>query len=334
MVTYSVINFESRWYDLYEKFVNRNFGKGAYQSSQDYLNWLYFDNPYGKGYADFLIVVVNHHEVVGCIHKLRFELFDNIKKQQFSGVSIHNLMIDIKHRNGVGFLLIREILKKEKTFVVPGVIGDLSEAYKKLGSRKIISYWGYKVFLPKMLKFIGRLVGKKISKVDIFNSINNLNIENIEVKCHFDHKLINDLNGYFPAIKLDQDYVKWRFFYGDNLRTVVLSEVDTGSFLLMVVGKRKGMPVSRIIFTAFSDKTSGINLTNSVIKLSADLGCVMVLVTSSDSLFGPIAKKLKINRRTIAPDTYLYNKLYEFEDFSIWPLISDLGFEEAFGGES
>ena len=323
MATYSVINYETRWYDLYKNFVNRNYGKNAYQSSQDYLNWLYFDNPYGKGYSDFLIIIFNNHEVVGCVHKLRFELFDNIKKEHFGGVAIHNLMVDIKHRNGAGFLLIREILKKEKIFVVPGVIGDLSESYKKIGSQKINSYWGYKVFFPRIYNFISRLVDKRLYKTDIFHSFYRLNIENTH---------IDNLNKFFPVIKLDEDYVKWRFFYGDNLKTVVLIEVHTGSLLLMVVGKRKGIPVSRIVFTAFTDKNAGIDLTNCVLKLSAELGCVMALVTSSDSLFASIANNLKINRRAIAPDTYLYSKLHEFEDFYIWPFISDLGFEEFFGG--
>lgn len=331
MVTYSVINFESRWYDLYEKFVNRNFGKGAYQSSQDYLNWLYFDNPYGKGYADFLIVVVNHHEVVGCIHKLRFELFDSRRKHNIGGVSIHNLMVDSKHRNGAGFLLIREVLKNEKIFIVPGAIGNLSESYKKIGSRRIYSYWGHKVFFPKITNFVNRLVDKRISRIDIFNSFDRLSIENMEIRCHFDHRFYANLNKYFPVIKFDEDYVKWRFFHGDNFKTVIINEVEMGSFLLMVVGKRKGIPISRIIFTAFSDKKSGIKLTNCVLKLSADLGCVMALVTSSDNLFESVANHLKIIRRRIVPNTYLYSKLYEFEDVCIWPLISDLGFEEFFG---
>ena len=61
-------------------------------------------------------------------------------------------MVDIEHRNGVGFLLIRDFLKNEKTFLIPGVKGMLSDSYKNLGSKRLKSFWGYKMINPTLIK--------------------------------------------------------------------------------------------------------------------------------------------------------------------------------------
>ena len=84
MPEYVIIEFKESLIDSYNKFVLKNFGRNSYQSNSEYINWLYFKNPYGRGYSDFLLVLDKSKNVVGCVHKIRYEILNTETNIKFS----------------------------------------------------------------------------------------------------------------------------------------------------------------------------------------------------------------------------------------------------------
>ena len=144
-------------------------------------------------------------------------------------------------------------------------------------------------------------------------------------------RFVDLVNAASPRIKLTGEFLSWRLFDRQSVRTIVLSEPRSNALLLLVVGRRKGVPIGRVIYTAFPNVESGLRLTALALKMSAGLGGVVSLFISADDCFGAVATVLGIKRRTVMPNALLYSKEYQPQDFRLWPMLSDFGFEEYFG---
>jgi hypothetical protein len=333
MSDYIISEFDESLFNSYQIFVQRNFGKNAYQGKIEYLNWLYFKNPYGRGYSDFLVALDLNNNVIGCLHKIRYEIRSNDKKDSLACASIHNLMIDLNHRNGVGFLLLRELLKKEKSFLIPGVIGKLSDSYRSLGSTPLKSFWGFKLFKPNLINFTKLLFGHKLNmdKSDFLTKkylSNGVKLENI-----FTNELLKIVNKNSYDLIITKEYLQWRLFDDVNKSTLVLWSNNKKSVLLITLGKRRGIPVARIFFSAIDNLVDGGILLKNTFRLLGSLGYPLTLITSTDSNFFTLAKSQKIRDKSPTPDSYFYSKLITLNNVDSWPLISDLGFEERFTKE-
>ena len=330
MSSYSISKFKETWRESYNYFIEKNFGKTSYQSSEKYINWLYFENPYGKGFADFILILEDENKVVGCVHKIRFNIFDKKQDKNISCASIHNLMVDDEHRNGVGFLLVREFLKTEQAFFIPGVTGKLSESYRKLGGKAISSYWGSKIQLPNVFQLAKRLLGIKLTKQMVHSKFKSLGLKDVSITLDYDSELVSIINECSENLSFTEDFVRWRLYPSDDLKTIAVWSLSKKSCVLMVIGKRKGLTVGRIFFSYFGDPTEGVALIASALRLLKALGCPIVLITSGDSHINEIADKLKIKKKGVAPDTYYYSRTTSIGSNAGWPIISDLGFEERF----
>ena len=115
MTDYSIEAFREEFIPSYDVFIENTFGKNAYQKSRAYIEWLYFANPYGRGYGDFKVILTDGLDVIGCFHKIRFRFCDR-NNNMIDAASIHNLMIDKDHRNRVGFLLVRNFSQDREVF--------------------------------------------------------------------------------------------------------------------------------------------------------------------------------------------------------------------------
>ena len=111
---------------------------------------------------------------------------------------------------------------------------------------------------------------------------------------------------------------------------VLEDEVDC-SFLVAVVGKRKNLPVTRVIYTNFLDAGAQFRLARGIINLSKKIGSLLVLLTSSQDLAAEGFNTTGFKQNTVSPDSYLYSKKIKPGEIDFWPLVSDLGFEELFG---
>lgn len=331
MSSYTLASYEPQWANSYAEFVARNYSKTAYQGRQEYINWLYIDNPSRAGFNDFLILLKDKSEVVGCFHRLRFSFRDTADNKTYVGAAIHNLMVDEAHRHGIGFLLIREVFAKEPLFIVPGTKDALAKMYRRLGSADLPSQWGQRTLVPRPVALARRLARQELSQAEVEAAFAQTRPGQVELSTKCSPRFVERVNVASVRIKLSDEFLDWRLFDKRRVRTIVLCDPQSDAFLLLVVGTRKGVPVGRVIYTYFPAVGCGLRLTDAALKLSAGLGCVVFLSISSDECFAEVAKSLKIGTKTTKPNTLLHSKVYRPDEFRLWPLLSDYGFEEYFG---
>ena len=334
---YKIVHFQEKYQPSYQNFVEKNFFKKAYQKNDSYLEWLYFSNPYNKGWKDFLLVIYKNTQVVGCMHKLGFELFsktsENDVPERFA--VIHNLMVDKEHRTGCGFLLLREILKTEKNFIVPAVLGALSETYKNIGAETLSASWWKKSILPNPFALLKRTCNLNTENSFVKENFEQLSDEFLNIHFGCPDFLINHLdetsNFFEKSDSLFASFLNWRFLHNKTHGMFVLEDEVDCSFLVAVVGKRKNLPVTRVIYTNFLDAGAQFRLARGIINLSKKIGSLLVLLTSSQDLTAAGFNTTGFKQNTVSPDSYLYSKKIKPGEIDFWPLVSDLGFEELFG---
>ena len=123
----------------YRRFCDELFGRDAYQGRTTYLDWLYEDNPVGRGLDDCLIATEPSGAIVGCIHRLRLPW--QIEGRVAVIPSLHNLMIAEAFRGGAGFFLLTRAVKGESHALIPGVTGPLAQAYVRMGYQRLDTRW-------------------------------------------------------------------------------------------------------------------------------------------------------------------------------------------------
>lgn len=334
MSAYSVDAYSPERLDAYREFVRACFGRFAYQAQPDYLDWLYCRNPYGCGFDDFRIVTHEGERVVGCLHKLRFTLSTPTDDTPQTGVAIHNLMVHADHRKGVGFLLLREVIGKHKRFLVPGVIGELSQSYQRLGATRIDAFWGQKRLLPSPTQALKRLFNSPISDVVFTRLQTQSDRLGVEMLRDVTPALSTRVAQHGACYTVSDPYLSWRLFGTTNTSTLALLHRSSDACLLMTVGTRKGLPVARVFFCASSEPAPGLALLACAEQAARALGCAMLLVTS-DTRGCPasLLAQAGISPKAVMPDTYFYAKSGDASLPITWPLLSDLGFEEMGFGE-
>ena len=119
---YRITDFEE-----YHSFCKRNFGGHSYQSTQNYVDWLY-----DKNFQSFAIAL-NNSKVVGIEHNFKAPIFVD-GNCEFVTV-LHDLMVDDVDRGSVGFRLMQDSLKADDYLVLPGSVGRLSRATGDLGRK-------------------------------------------------------------------------------------------------------------------------------------------------------------------------------------------------------
>jgi hypothetical protein len=246
--------------------------------------------------------------------------------------SIHNLMVDKDHRNGVGFLLIRDFLKSEKCFLIPGAVGELSNTYRKLGSASLCSYWGIKPLIPSISQFGARLRGVQATPELVQAKMRSLNAGDVCFATEYEDALGVLIDRRFAGFSVAEKYLKWRLFLPNRLSTIVAWSTSKKSVLLFAAGSRKGVPAGRVFFTSFASAEDGILLTRRALQLMKKIGCAVALFTSSDPFFPEVAYRLGVSQKKISPDTYWFSKTVNLDTGVPWTLVSDLGFEENFAG--
>lgn len=331
MTGYSISAFREEWRPSYDVFITNNFGENAYQKTRAYIDWLYFANPYNRGYSDFKVILADGRDVIGCYHKLRFQFCDR-NSSMIDAASIHNLMVDKDHRNGIGFLLIRDFLKSEKCFLIPGVVGELSNTYRKLGSASLCSYWGIKPLIPSISQFGARLRGVQVTPELVQAKMRSLNVGDVCFSTGYEDALAGLIDRRSDGFSVSEEFLRWRLFLPNRLSTITTWSISKKSAILFAAGSRKGVPAGRVFFTSFANVEDGALVTRRALQLMKKLGCAVALFTSSDPLFPEVAYRLGVSQKKISPDTYWFSKTVNFDAAIPWTLVSDLGFEENFAG--
>ena len=105
-------SFETKYFLSYKRFARQQFGMNCYQASDNYINWLYQENPCAKSdYKDFIIGVLKGQKVIGCHHKMRLEW--KVGERIIEIPTLADLMLCKKHLHGTGLIAIMIALKCE-----------------------------------------------------------------------------------------------------------------------------------------------------------------------------------------------------------------------------
>ncbi|MDR1998013.1 MAG: hypothetical protein LBQ83_06790 [Candidatus Margulisbacteria bacterium] len=233
-----IIPYASAYLASYQDFARRNWGKNCYQQSEKYLDWLYRANPYKDPDRPFLIAV-QEQTVVGALHKMRLPWLIDGQKTTVS--AIHNLLVDPQYRQGSGLLLITASFQNESQVLCPGVLPPLSEAYKMLRCQEIDALWFRKIIAPvgavaeKICKLPLPPREKRKTSARLIDTPGTAQIETMAAKLN---------QGAGNHILWDAEIFQWRFLQGP--RHIFLVE-DADNFLILSVGRRKGLTVARII---------------------------------------------------------------------------------------
>lgn len=135
------------------------YGKASYQASRRYLDWLYAQNPAGRGLGDCLIAL-EQDSIVGCIHRMRLPCIT--EQGEATLASLQNHVVSPKLRAGAGIMLLQRAVKGERFAFSPGVSGRLQEAYRRLGYEELPSYWLMRMLRP--LKAVAERVARLASR--------------------------------------------------------------------------------------------------------------------------------------------------------------------------
>jgi len=295
-------------------FAKKVYGKNAYQASKYFLKW-----ALSNQYIEISTTDAKSGEVHSMIHSLRLSIGSLYIKSFFN-------YITNPEERGAGINHLANV-RREHSFFIPAVSDQfLSKSYERFGAEKIHFNWFKRLLiplpsLPLLLKFITK---KNISIVDDKNKIFITN-----KLCSKTVSKISDVSGV-----VDIEFVKWRLNSKNNNRVFILEDKEETALIIAVLGKRRHMPVLRVISCFGSDK-SAKKLADRACQLGRGLGAIVCLTTiherQSNAFYADRRFKLRVGIDTFYKRVNSENSK-PLIDPECLMLFGDLGFDEQFGG--
>ena len=240
----------------YRGFCEALFGRDAYQGRSTYLDWLYEDNPVGRGLDDCLVATEPLGAIVGCIHRLRLPW--RIDDRVAIIPSLHNLMIAEAFRGGAGFFMLTRAVKGESHALIPGVTGPLAQAYERMGYQRLDTRWYRRVVrkdravAQTLLHRLGRSRSGRLRSERIARSTSGLVVTAspddataADVAAALNKNAASGIG--VAHVDWSAELVHWRFFAPRGPRHVLARDLLDGSFAIVSVGPRHGVTVARIL---------------------------------------------------------------------------------------
>ncbi|MRR54713.1 MAG: hypothetical protein EG822_09415 [Deltaproteobacteria bacterium] len=328
------VNYESAFYDQYKIFAQNQFGIGSYQSSENYLKWLYCENPHSRGYSDLIVGILEDGRVIGFIHKMRLPW--KVEGETVLFPSLHNLVVKQEFRSGAGFWLMKKSIHGEEHALIPGVVQPLSTAYIEMRCQPMPSSW-FKFVLSPFSAFVAlgfhRLTGKCFFRnrfalplnrnIGDFRVTKSPEVSELEQIAHY----LNSASGA-NHIVWDADLVRWRFFHELGPKHALIRHLkNTDEFAVVSFGQRSGLNIARIIVVSdgfILDTGLYSFLKNEVKKAGAS---ALFFMTTKQHVAAAMVQR-GFTSYKVSPDTYIYhkNKNTEF-DAKFGSESTDVGFE-------
>jgi hypothetical protein len=263
----------------YRRFCEATFGRDAYQGRSTYLDWLYVDNPVGRGLEDCFVATGPEGAIVGCIHRLRLPWV--IQGREVTIPSLHNLMIAESFRGGAGFFMLTRAVKGETHAVIPGVTGPLAEAYVRMGYQRLDTRWYRRVLridraaVQMLLHRLGDRGRRPPATARSARSSHGLAVTaSPDDATAADVAAALNQNAGSGArvmhVAWSPELVQWRFFSRLGPGHVFARDELDGSFAIVSVGPRHGVTVARIL--AWSPVILSSGFLERLGRLAADLG--------------------------------------------------------------
>lgn len=332
-----VATLENSRVESYLKFAEKEFGRHAYQADSRYLDWLYEANPHAvDGKRSCFIAVSEDDRIVGCIHKMHL-----MQGPECSPLAVlHNLMVDERHRGGIGFLLAKNAAARESQVYIPGVVPPLANLYPKMGYRRLPSAWYRKVINP--VRGAVALVAKKVLKRPMsaryFESSVSTSLEPFDVTCGPDEGLLEGVaeainrgaeSGWAPW--WDAPSIRWRFFHPAGPRHALIYQESGGEVADLAVvslGPRHGVNVGRVLALVASSSIALKALMDRVEVIVNDRGGHVLLTYATDRRLNRMLSDIGMPGIKDPPHSYaLHRKGPAPAAYALMGGAGDFGFE-------
>lgn len=325
----------------YQEFARREWGAHCYQSSLNYINWLYKENPCGGKLENDFQLGLNAGSIIACMHKMRLNW--SVHGEIKTIPALHNLIVSEEFRHGLGFTFLMRSVMGEDHALIPGVAPFLSEAYKKLKYQQVNTCWYRKVLTPirgglilglKKL-FDYNIEPRYFSASDFSEKQNTL----IQLTCDPSEEvmasIVSQLNqkpsdDVFPHWSVDQ--LKWRFFHPMGPRHVLIylpSKDQVKDFVILSLGPRNGLNVGRVIEMEASSKDNLKSMLQETERVLKKFGGHVLLMFSSSSRLNGMLKEVGYQPIKNPPETFFYHKKRRelFNNPTLNGSAGDQGFE-------
>ncbi len=318
-------------FDEYSIFAKKEFGGNPQQSSKNYIQWLYKDNPYARDdYENFLVAKDEKKQIIGFIHKTILPWKIDGKKVMIA--TLHDLMMSPDYRDGSGVIVLMRSFKNEFACIVPGAVGDLRLGYLRLGHKEIQSYWFRRILNP--LKLLQTLVTSKLGLnahyswlksnfTTQYKELTATSSPSTEQLIQLAGKL-KEQDECEPYLDWNVELLKWRYFSERGPKHLLIEDTNN-NFSIISFGLRHGVPVARIL--EISNKCSPTFLKN-VLTLSRKVGACMIMGYSTKKSYKVALAQIDWQPLINSPSSILINKNKKIQPgFSFSAAATDMGFE-------
>jgi hypothetical protein len=241
-------------------FSKEMFGNGHYQSERAYLDWLYEENPNGRGLHDAVLATADG-KIAGIVHRMVLPCVGGGEAGILFSLQNHIVRPDL--RGGAGMMLLRQATRDGITYS-PGVHGRLSEAYRRLGYVELPSFWLTRLLRPARaaihmaLRKFGRdgAPGVRIDLAKVRRAVGPGVLVTASPTPAALCALASRLGAQAEArggcrIAWTEEGLRWRFFSPRGPRHILVER--GGDWAILSLGLRSGVKVSRLLETGGDD---------------------------------------------------------------------------------
>ncbi len=321
----SIVPFEQNMLSNYQDFAYKNWGKNCYQASENYLNWLYKENPSPNKTKEDFMVAIKDDKIIGAIHRMHIPwIIDGVESET---PAIHNLLVEEKYRQGHGIFLITASLRGADHILIPGVSPPLSKAYEKFGSQEMSVGWYRKILRPfsGALSLLKNRIGLPEKQFQLDNFIHKES--RIISTSNPSDKLISKLSTSLQANKnsaakpnWNEQFLKWRFFHPLGPKSILIykESKSTFDFLIFSIGIRKVLKTARLIESVAVDQRSFNELLNQSESLLKRNGLELLLIYTASEITKGYLQNYDIKNLASKTKSYIYHqdKSKPFKDYS------------------
>jgi hypothetical protein len=314
------------------RFYERTYGKGSYQSSRRYFDWLYVQNPAARGIGD-CVVALEEGAIAGCVHRMRLPCVTDTGTSTLA--SLQNHVISPTLRGGAGIMLLQKAVKGERLTLSPGVAGRLGEAYRRLGYDEVPSYWLTRLISP--LRALAQGAAKVLSRAGWPNASPRLrdcvpsrsDAGSLQVTLDPTVEQLTRLAACLVAqareqagayVPWDAELVRWRYFSPVGPKHILVEKRSNGAWAVLSYGAKSSMTLVRLLE---HDAAADRNFVSDVLGVARTFGASVGLsyTTRAQDMARLVANGWR--PRKDPPSSFTWGS----GGLSISPAATDVGFE-------
>lgn len=317
-------------------FTRRWFGRYSYQATANYHYWLYKASPEDTPGP---LVATSDGRTVGVIHRMTVPLADGLV-----GRVAHNLVVDPDVRSGLGFVMVKRVMRGSDITVIPGVSGPFADIYPALRAKPVTVRWLRKALWPPrpslraldwpqaILRPGGlRQLSKKIDGIAIGNEWRCIS----EPSDEFLGALASQLNARRGVIThWSPETLRWRLhhFYGPqslHIQHGADSElIVTVAFGLAQRGKLV-VPTARLLHQSEASESVRLRQLRATVSLLQRLGVAIVFGAFSETNAIATLQSAGFEDAPVQPRSFVLGPMVKAmtDEVTFDPLASDVGFE-------